>query len=216
MLPSPSPGTGPARVALVAAVAAAAAAAAGSALGPAAVALAFPAALAAALLRRRAAARAQHRRRPACEDALTGLANRVLLAERLEYELLRHGRQERALAVLALDLDAMPGAPDAMLVAVAHALRGTVRAQDTVARIGGAAFCVLAPETDRYAATQLVARVREAVAAADGGRRRPDPAVGVALYPHDARGAQQLLARAHAAAVQPGRRADEAPAQRAA
>jgi diguanylate cyclase (GGDEF)-like protein len=206
-----------ARAALIAAVAVGAAAAAGAALGTAALALALPAAVAGAVLRPRAEASARRRRRPAGQDALTRLGNRALLAERIDYELLRHGRQERALAVLALDLDGVAGAArDEMLVAVADALRRTVRAQDTVARIAGAAFCVLAPETDRYAATQVAARVREAVVAAAGGPERTDLAVGVALYPHDARGAQQLLARAHAAAVHVAGAEEDAPARRAA
>jgi GGDEF domain-containing protein len=66
-----------------------------------------------------------------------------------------------------------------------------VRAQDTVVRVGGDEFCVLAPETDRYAATHLSRRLREAVAGA---------CVGVALFPHDARSARQLVARAAAGA----------------
>src|SRR4051794_22383960 len=208
--------TGPARAALLGAVTAATAAVAGARLGTVAIGLVVPAALAAALLRRRVDADAQRTRRLAGQDALTGLAGRAVLADRLEYELVRHGRQQRALAALALDLGGSPGAPgDETLVAVARAVRAAVRAQDTVARVGGG-FCVLAPETDRYAATQLAARLRDAAAAAVGGAGPVDVGVGVALYPHDARGAQPLLARAHAAAVQAGRAADEAPARRAA
>jgi len=73
-----------------------------------------------------------------------------------------------------------------------------LRAQDTVARVGGGALCVLAPETDRYAATHLSARLRDALPAAR---------VGVALFPHDARSARELVARAAAAARTEGRRA---------
>jgi len=117
--------------------------------------------------------------------------DRALLAERLEYEMLRHARHERALAVFALEISG-----DA--AAAAGTLRRALRAQDTVARVGGGAFCVLAPETDRYAATHLSARLRDALPAAR---------VGVALFPHDARSARELVARAAAAARTEGRRA---------
>ena len=190
----------PAGAALGAALVVAAVAAAGARLGPAATALAAPAALAGAWLRRRLRVAARRQHRVAREDALTGLGNRLLLRERLEYEIVRHARQERPLAALALDVDAAVGdrAGDEALAEIARALRGAVRAQDTVARLGGGAFCVLAPETDRYAATQLAARVGDAV----GGSVPwlPTVGVGVALYPHDARGAPELLGHAGAAA----------------
>src|SRR3954469_1043393 len=119
--------------------------------------------------------------------------DRALLAERLEYEMLRHARHERALALFAVEVER----PEAV-GAAALALRGALRAQDTVAHVGGRALCVLAPETDRYAATHLGARLRDCVPA---GR------VGVALFPHDARSARELVARAAAAARGAARRA---------
>jgi GGDEF domain-containing protein len=113
-------------------------------------------------------------------------ATRALLAERLEYELLRHARHERALAVFAVEVDREDAVAE-----TARALRATLRAQDTIARVGGRALCVLAPETDRYAATHLGARLRDALPAAR---------VGVALFPHDARAPRALVARAAAGA----------------
>jgi diguanylate cyclase (GGDEF)-like protein len=204
----------PAGAALGAALVVAAGAAAGARLGPAATALAAPAALAGAWLRRRLRVAARRQHRVAREDALTGLGNRLLLRERLEYEIARHARQQRPLTALALDVDAAVGnrSGDEVLAEVARALRGAVRAQDTVARLGGGAFCVLAPETDRYAATQLAARVGDAV-----GGILPGPAVGigVALYPHDARGAQELLGHAGAAARDARRETRERGGRRA-
>src|SRR4051812_4052954 len=110
--------------------------------------------------------------------------DRALLAERLEYEMLRHARHERALALFAVEVEH----PEAVSAA-AVALRRALRAQDTVADVGGRALCVLAPETDRYAATHLGARLRDCVPAAR---------VGVALFPHDARSARELVTRAAA------------------
>jgi GGDEF domain-containing protein len=111
---------------------------------------------------------------------------RALLAERLEYEMLRHARHERALALFAVEVDREDAVAE-----TARVLRGTLRAQDTVARVGARALCVLAPETDRYAATHLGARLRDALPAAR---------VGVALFPHDARAPRALVARAAAGA----------------
>jgi diguanylate cyclase (GGDEF)-like protein len=200
--------------ALGAAVVVAAAVAAGVEAGPAALALAAPAALAGALGRGRAETRARVLHRASRQDVLTGLGNRLLLAERLDYEMLRHGRHDRPLAAFALDLDGFKtvngryGHPagDEVLVEVARALRRVLRAQDTVARVGGDEFCVLAPETDRYAATLLADRLRGAVSEAVVGIGPLSVSVGFALFPHDARAPQQLLAKADAAALDAKRR----------
>ena len=114
------------------------------------------------------------------------IANGALLAERLAYEIVRHGRHERALAVFAIEVE-----DDEAVAAASRSLRRALRAQDTVARVGGRAICVLAPETDRYAAAHLSRRLRDALPAAR---------VGVALFPHDARAPRALVARAAAAA----------------
>jgi diguanylate cyclase (GGDEF)-like protein len=189
--------------ALGAAALVAVAAAAGARYGTAAAGLALPAALGGAVLRRRADVGAERLRRLSRQDALTGLGNRLLLAERLDYEMLRHARQERPLAALALDLDGFKAvndrfghaAGDEVLVEVARALRRVVR-------VGDDQFCVLAPETDRYAATHLAARLQAGVAEAVVGMGPLSVSAGFALYPHDARGPQQLLAKADAAALQ--------------
>jgi diguanylate cyclase (GGDEF)-like protein len=209
----------PATAAVAAALLTVLAVAAGVRLGPLAGVLAVPAALAAALLRARGDARARRLRRESREDALTGVGNRLLLAERLEYELVRHRRHERPLAVLAMDLDGFKAvndrfghaAGDEVLVEVARALCGAVREQDTVVRLGGDEFCVLAPESDRYATIQLAERLRRAVQEAVDGLGPLRASVGFALFPHDARSAQQLLAHADAAAMADKRR-DAAPA----
>jgi GGDEF domain-containing protein len=135
------------------------------------------------------AADATGRNRPAraeSDPVDRAIATRALLAERLEYEMVRHARHERPLALFAVEVDRAEAVADA-----AAALRRALRAQDTVAHVGGRGLCVLAPETDRYAASHLSRRVREAVAGAG---------VGVALFPHDARSARELVARAAAGA----------------
>ena len=87
----------------------------------------------------------------AYHDSLTGLPNRLLLADRLEMALLRSRREHSYVAVLFLDLDAFKEindtygheTGDVLLVAIARRLDEAVREQDTVARLGGDEFILL-------------------------------------------------------------------------
>ncbi|MET3810823.1 EAL domain-containing protein [Arthrobacter sp. UYEF3] len=89
--------------------------------------------------------------RMAKTDALTGLANRIMLNERI-HDAIRTGTDNgHAPAVLILDLDSFKAindtlghsAGDAVLVEVSCRLRSVVQASDTVARLGGDEFAVL-------------------------------------------------------------------------
>ena len=99
----------------------------------------------------------------ALHDPLTGLANRTLLAERLQKAIdglakqsptdpsTGEGGDQRGVAVYLLDLDDFKEINDVlghdvgddMLVAVARRLSATVRPTDTVARLGGDEFVVV-------------------------------------------------------------------------
>jgi diguanylate cyclase (GGDEF)-like protein/PAS domain S-box-containing protein len=130
--------------------------------------------------------------RLALYDALTGLPNRALFADRLGHVLARRGR-ETATAVYFLDLDRFKrindslghAAGDEVLREVAQRLNGVVRPEDTVARFGGDEFTVLC---------ESVGGVLEAVAIADrlqrplrnpliagGAELRLSASIGVAL-----------------------------------
>ena len=84
-------------------------------------------------------------------DALTGLANRTLLDDRLQQAAHRAKRFGHALAAIFIDLDRFKrvndqyghAAGDALLRAVAGRLSGLVRATDTLARVSGDEFVVL-------------------------------------------------------------------------
>jgi diguanylate cyclase (GGDEF)-like protein len=84
-------------------------------------------------------------------DALTGLANRNLLSDRLNHAISQTGRQEGQLAVLFLDLEDFKEVNDAyghdvgdgVLRCAAERLKACVRAGDTVARMGGDEFVLV-------------------------------------------------------------------------
>lgn len=92
----------------------------------------------------------------ASHDPLTGLPNRNLLLDRLDQALRRLARRGGWLAVLFIDLDGFKAindnlgheAGDAVLVAAAERLTGTMRSSDTVGRMAGDEFVIVCEEID--------------------------------------------------------------------
>jgi diguanylate cyclase (GGDEF)-like protein len=104
-------------------------------------------------------------------DNLTGLLNGRGFYESAAIELARSTRYRRPLTLAYVDLDDFKeindrfghARGDAVLVAVARALRRGCRATDLVGRLGGDEFVILFPETDRAAAEAALGKLRSRV-----------------------------------------------------
>ena len=154
--------------------------------------------------RRRSEAKIAHM---ALHDALTGLANRVLLNEQLEQALTRVKRGEMV-AVHLLDLDHFKNvndtlghpAGDKLLKDAACRLRALVRDTDTIARMGGDEFAILQVAIGQPAdATALAQRVIQSVGAPyeiDGRQVLIGTSVGIAIGPADGLTSDQLMRNA--------------------
>lgn len=108
----------------------------------------------------------------ATHDTLTGLPNRMLLADRLGQAVARLEREPTPLAVLYVDLDRFKpindrlghAVGDDVLREMARRLHSTTRAADTVGRIGGDEFVVVCEQMDRARARELAERIASLLA----------------------------------------------------
>ena len=144
-------------------------------------------------------------------DALTGLANRTLLHERLRHSLHTADADGNPLAVIFVDLDHFKyindslGHPagDSLLQIMSTRLRNCVREGDTVARLGGDEFVLLchcpggADEVPAMA--ERVLRVIAEPWSHELGEFHVTSSLGVALYPQDGSDPETLLKNADAA-----------------
>jgi diguanylate cyclase (GGDEF)-like protein len=110
----------------------------------------------------------------ALTDPLTGLLNRRAIDDVARLEVRRHHRYHNALALGVIDADffreinrryLLPGG-DQVLIGLAKTIASSVRTVDTIGRIGGEEFLVVAPETMLEGATTLGERIRTAVESA--------------------------------------------------
>jgi diguanylate cyclase (GGDEF)-like protein/PAS domain S-box-containing protein len=145
----------------------------------------------------------------ALHDELTGLANRSLLADRLEHAMARRQRLGGGpVAVIFADLDGFKlvndswghAAGDALLVKVAERLSASARIDDTVARFGGDEFVIVCEDTDETQARRIADDLLAALSApfqVDGRRVYVSASIGMAITPPES--AQELLRFADAA-----------------
>jgi diguanylate cyclase (GGDEF)-like protein len=143
--------------------------------------------------------------RMAQSDPLTGLANQRTFARVLELELARAGRQGGEVSLALFDVDDFVAtneqsghrAGDDVLRAVAAILNESVRLVDTVARIGGDEFVLVAPGS---AGMTVARRVVSGVAGLPQVAGRPiSVSAGIARFPVDGTTPDELLDAAAAA-----------------
>jgi diguanylate cyclase (GGDEF)-like protein/PAS domain S-box-containing protein len=143
-------------------------------------------------------------RHQAFHDSLTGLANRALFEDRLENAITRLQRSKGTLGVLFLDVDDFKAVNDGrghnvgdeLLRAVSQRLLDTVRAGDTLARIGGDEFAVLIECEDPTLINKMAERILESLkdpVAIGTGETCVRVSIGVASTTGGQRGAQELL-----------------------
>ena len=147
----------------------------------------------------------------ATRDALTGLPNRALLADRAGQAILAAARSRGSLALLQLDLDRFKlvndslghAAGDALLRAVAERLGATLRRDDTLARTGGDEFVLLwnGVKTSEDAAilAQRTLGILARPFTIDGRTLSVTASIGISVYPNDGRDFGELLKNADVA-----------------
>jgi diguanylate cyclase (GGDEF)-like protein/PAS domain S-box-containing protein len=143
----------------------------------------------------------------AFHDVLTGLPNRVLLLDRLRQALSGARRRQGSISLLLLDLDRFKeindtqghSVGDAALVEVARRFQAVLRQDESIARVGGDEFVVLAPEADQEAAVMIAERLVEALSTpleVKGHLFSLGVSIGIALSPSDGDTVETLLRHA--------------------
>jgi diguanylate cyclase (GGDEF)-like protein/PAS domain S-box-containing protein len=141
-------------------------------------------------------------------DGLTGLANRNLLADRLERALAQARRKGKKVGVAFLDLDGFKWINDTLghdigdqlLVEVGHRLGHCVREQDTAARLGGDEFMAVIHDLGDVQdmvgiGEKLVGVLRDPFTLA-GGQHQLSGSIGITVFPDDGEDVQTLLKNA--------------------
>ena len=144
-------------------------------------------------------------------DALTGLPNRPLFFDRLNFTMKQAKREQKACALLFIDLDGFKEvndslghkAGDAVLREAALRIAANIRESDTAARMGGDEFTVILSQLADPEDSQLVARKLLTALAAPfaipHGNCRISASIGISFYPEHGHTPETLLARADAA-----------------
>ncbi|HSW08809.1 bifunctional diguanylate cyclase/phosphodiesterase, partial [Aquabacterium sp.] len=150
-------------------------------------------------------------RHMASHDALTGLASRSLLQERLQRAIAQAQRRQTRVAVLFMDLDRFKHVNDSLGHSVgdlllrdcAARLRSCLRASDTVARFGGDEFVLVLEDLNSAEDVNApLEKVRDRFATPfdiEGRELRTTASIGISLFPDDGQDAETLLMNADTA-----------------
>ena len=162
-------------------------------------------------LKRRLVAAEMRQRDIANRDALTGVGNRRFFEATMRRELSartrprgRRGTDDSPLALLLLDLDDFKGVNDRTATRSATRCSGganraesVLRSTDTLTRIGGDEFAVIAPGAQGEGAQRMAESIRTAVGLRESDAPGPIPSasVGWAVFPEDGRRLRDADAR---------------------
>ncbi|MEH0167120.1 EAL domain-containing protein [Paucibacter sp. JuS9] len=144
-------------------------------------------------------------------DPLTGLPNRLLFVSSLQQSIERAKRHRTRMALIFIDLDRFKlvndsmghAAGDELLKEVGHRLKKVVRAEDVVCRLGGDEFTVVIEDVARVDdVATLAQKIISSLALPillEGRELVVSASLGIALYPEDAEGVDELSRAADAA-----------------
>ena len=139
-------------------------------------------------------------------DPHTGLANQLLLVDRLTQALARRRRHGGEVVVCHIDLDNLGEinldlgytTGNTVLIELARRLTSVVRAEDTIGRVGGSELVVVVAVTDEHVVGPLLRRLQHTLdepVIVGGQEIRLRSSLGVAVA-EDSESAEDVLARA--------------------
>jgi len=144
-------------------------------------------------------------------DALTGLANRTLLKDRMHKAIQNAKRNKEQLAILFLDLDHFKlindtlghSVGDALLVYISQLLHKQIRESDTLSRLGGDEFVILLSSIqDKNSLSEILKKITVALQQKhDIGTHQLyiTSSIGVSLYPENGLSSDELIRNADTA-----------------
>ncbi|MGA2142416.1 MAG: GGDEF domain-containing protein [Brevinematales bacterium] len=144
----------------------------------------------------------------AMHDVLTGLPNRAFLLDRIRMGISETERKGLKLSIFMIDIDNFKKindkhghlTGDKVLIEIALRLKSVIREYDTVSRIGGDEFVILANEIESREQVELMAgRLLEFATVPLIDNKviiRPTISIGIAMYPEDGRTPEKLIKNA--------------------
>ena len=144
-------------------------------------------------------------------DTLTGLPNRALLLDRLEFMLAGARRRNTHVGVLFIDLDNFKrvndslghAAGDRLLRVVADRIKASLRRGDSVSRLGGDEFLVVLPDLESEGAVgpvaeKLIASISQPMTLEEQ-IVSTSPSIGISMFPRDGHNPETLIKNADVA-----------------
>lgn len=144
----------------------------------------------------------------AFHDDLTGIANRALIIDRLNHAINNASRASDELAVMFLDLDRFKAindnfgheTGDVLLMKFAERLRGHVRKNDTVGRLGGDEFIIILEHIKDQADAEVLANKLHGLLCEPYFHKDLElhigVSIGIAYFPDDGSTCTELLQKA--------------------